>query len=303
MQAVTGRVDEVSPVPPARPAESAIRSERPPARESAPTAVQTPSSIPEPTFWGTRVEPAIPLADAARFLNRTSLFRAQWQYRRGKRSEEEWAEFAHRELEPLLERLLAESAREHVLEPAGVFGFFPANSDRDSIVIFDADGTTEVARFSFPRNRGFCLADFVVPIGERRRDVLAAFVTTVGARVSRREHELFEAGRYLDYLHLHGLAVELAEAAAEWMHARLRALLGLAQDDDPDPARIRKGHYRGCRFSFGYPACPDLSNQRALLDLLGADRIGVTLTETLQMVPEYSVAAVVLHHPGARVSP
>ncbi len=258
--------------------------------------------IPAPPFFGTRVEPDLPLGEVAAYLSRVSLFRGQWQYRRGRRTEEEWRRQANEELEPLLQDLLARYGREGVLRPAAIWGFFPANSDGEHLVVFEASGAREVARFHLPRRGGRSLADYVLPLDQGRRDVIGVQVVTVGPDVSRRAAALFTQGRYVDYLHLHGLGVEMVEAAAEWTHRRIREALGLAAHDDPDPQRVIRGAYRGCRFSFGYPACPDLGGQTALLDLLGASRIGVTLTEGLQMVPELSTSAVVLHHPDARVA-
>jgi len=130
--------------------------------------------------------------------------------------------------------------------------------------------------------------------------VLGFQVTTCGAEASRREKILFDAGEFTEYLYLHGLSVEIAEAAAEYLHRRSREDWGIAGEDAPSPEEILRKGYRGCRYSFGYPACPELADQRPLLDLLGADRVGVALTETLQMVPEQSTSAIVFHHPRAR---
>jgi len=159
------------------------------------------------------------------------------------------------------------------------------------------------ARFAFPRQRHAphrCIADYVRPGPSAEPDVLGLLVATVGELVSRREQRLFEAGDYREYLHLHGLAVEVAEATASWLHALMRRELGIAGSEQPGPrTRVRQG-YRGARYSFGYPACPDLSQQVQLFELLRPERIGVQLTESHQMVPEQSVSAIVIHHPQAR---
>lgn len=260
-----------------------------------------PAPIPIAPFFETRVEDPVPVHEVSAFISRVSLFRGQWQYRRGRRTEEEWREYADTKLEPLLKDLLAQYEREGVLRPAAVWGLFPANSDGESLVIFDVSGKHEVARFHLPRLGGRSLADFVRPVAEGVPDVLGVQVVTIGPEVARRETALFEQGRYLDYLHLHGLGVEMVEATAEWTHHRIRQALGIAGEDDPDPQRVVRGAYRGCRFSCGYPACPDMKGQKALVDLLGAERIGVTLTEEFRMVPELSASALVLHHPEARL--
>ncbi len=292
----------VDPAPARRPGARPPEAGSPaPAETRAPPIVRV-VEIPTPPFLGTRVEPGLPLGEVAAYISRVSLFRGQWQYRRGRRTEDEWRRQVAEELEPLLQDLLARYGREGVLRPAAIWGFFPANSDGEHLVLHDASGEREVARFHLPRREGRSLADFVLPAREGRRDVVGVQVVTVGPDVARREAALFGQGRYVDYLHLHGLGVELAEAAAEWTHRRIREALGLATHDDPDPQRVIRGAYRGCRFSFGYPACPDLAGQVALLDLLGASRIGVTLTDGLQMVPELSTSALVLHHPDARVA-
>ncbi len=268
-------------------------------REAVPPVAQ----VPRPEALGTWVEPAIPLAEVVRYVNRTSLFRGQWQIKRGKMSDEEWRRKVEAELEPMLQERLARYAAEGVLMPAGVWGVLPANADGDDVVVFGPDGRTEVARFSFPRQAvapQLCLSDWLLPLSDGRRDVLGIQVATAGAAVSRREAQWFANNAFTEYLYLHGIGVELAEATAEWLHRRIREALGIADGDASDPTGILKKGYRGCRYSFGYAACPDLSAASRLLELLGADRVGVSLTDTFQMVPEQSTSALVFHHPNAR---
>lgn len=272
-------------------------------RAGVPEVVPPVSEVPRPAAYGTWVESSLSLPEVVRYLNRTALFRGQWQIKRGDLSDDAWRRKVEVELEPMLQERLARYAAEGVLAPAGIWGLLPANADGDSVVVFQPDGRTEAARFRFPRQASaphLCLSDWLLPISDGRRDVLGIQVATVGAAVSRREAEWFAADGYSEYLYLHGIGVELAEATAEWLHRRVRQALGIAGDDAPDPTGILKKGYRGCRYSFGYAACPDLADSARLLALLGADRIGVSLTETLQMVPEQSTSALVFHHPKAR---
>jgi len=272
---------------------------RPGAREDVPPVDAPPAS----PFLGMRLESPLPVEEIARYVNRVSLFRMQWQFKKGKMTDDEWRRLVEGQLEPMFQERLHRYVAEGVLRPAGIRGFLPANAHGDTVIVFDPDGAREVARFAFPRqpeSPGLCLADYVLPLSGGVRDVLGFQVVTCGPEASLREKALFDAGEFTEYLYLHGLSVEVAEAGAEVLHRRLREDWGIAGDDEPDPeAQLRKG-YRGCRYSFGYPACPDLADQRPLLDLLGADRLGVALTETLQMVPEQSTSAIVFHHPRAR---
>lgn len=255
--------------------------------------------VPRPEFVGTRVERQISVAEIVPYVSRISLFKRQWQHRRGKRTEAEWQKEAKEKLEPLLQELAEKYEREGVLRPAAIVGIFPACSEGEYLVVFDEAGGREAARFWLPRIKGRSLADYVLPSSSGRLDFVGCQVVTIGAEVAKREAQLFQSGKYLDYFYLHGLAVEMTEAVAEWAHARLRVALGISAEDDADPQKVIRGAYRGLRFSFGYPACPDLRAQGLLLELLQADRIGVSLTEGFQLIPELSTAAIVLHHPHA----
>ncbi len=300
LRAMEALASGAPPVPPARVATPCPEvPPRPGTREEVPPV----EAVPPVPFLGMRVEDPLPIEEVARFVNRTSLFRMQWQFRKGNRSDAEWQRLVDGQLEPMLhERLLRYSA-DGTLRPAGIRGFLPANADGDSVVVFAPDGAREVARFAFPRQARpphLCLADFVLPLASGTRDVLGFQLATCGAAASAREKALFEAGEFAEYLYLHGLSVEIAEATAELLHHRLRKDWGIADGDVPDPAAVLRKDYRGCRYSFGYPACPDLGGQVPLLRLLGADRVGVSLSPTLQMVPEQSTSALVFHHPRAR---
>jgi 5-methyltetrahydrofolate--homocysteine methyltransferase len=256
-------------------------------------AVQPPS----PPFVGTQVIHAPPIEEIARFVDRKSLFRAQWQFKKGKMDEEAWSRMVAERLEPMFQEYLRRYYDRGVLKPQGVIGLFFANAVDNKVTLYDKNGE-ELAVFSFPKLKGgLCLADFVLPEDSGQRDVLGALVVTLGQRLGLEEKKLFEASRYTDYLFLHGLGVELTEALAQWAHKKVREALSISAEDDQDVAGILKGRYRGGRFSFGYPACPNLEDNKALLAILDAKRIGVHLTESLQMVPEQSVSALVFHHP------
>jgi 5-methyltetrahydrofolate--homocysteine methyltransferase len=190
-------------------------------------------------------------------------------------------------------------ASEGLLEAAVIYGYWPAHSEGNAILVGDpVDPRRVIARFDFPRQkrgRHLCLADYVRP----DQDVIALQIVTMGSRIDAAAAELFAGNAYRDYLELHGLSVQLTEALAEYWHTRVRDELGIGGQDAPDMAGILKQRYRGERFSFGYPACPDLSQQQPLCELLGADRIGVTLSEEFQLDPEQSTSAIIFHHPEA----
>ena len=259
-------------------------------------------AVPPPIapFIGTQVIENPPIEEIAKFVNRTSLFRAQWQFKKGKMSDEEWNRLVVEKFEPMFQEYLARYHQRGVLKPRAIIGFFYANSDDNKVTIYDKDKKA-LASFSFPKVKGgLCLADFVLPEQSGQNDVIGAFVVTLGHRLSAEEKRLFEASKYTDYLFLHGLGVELTEALAEWAHKKVREALSISAEDDKDVGGILKGRYRGGRFSFGYPACPNLEDNKSLLGLLDAGRIAVYLTESLQMVPEQSVSAFVFHHPEVK---
>jgi 5-methyltetrahydrofolate--homocysteine methyltransferase len=195
---------------------------------------------------------------------------------------------------------------EGLMEAAVVYGYFPCVSEGNDLVLLHHDGDlagTERARFTFPRqrrDRRLCLADFFASRGSGRTDVIALQLVTMGSKVAQRAGELYAANAYRDYLELHGLSVQLTEALAEMWHARVREDLGLRAEDDPDLAGILRQGYRGSRYSFGYPACPDLEDRRTLVELVDPSRIGVELSEELQLHPEQSTDAIVVHHPEAK---
>ncbi|WP_029605935.1 methionine synthase [Kozakia baliensis] len=257
---------------------------------------------PEPPFWGARVIEATPNA-VLPFLNERSLYQFQWGFRKQGRSLDEFMAYAKQELRPVLKRMLDLTAAENILRPQAIYGYWKAAGEGNNLVIFEEDGVTEAARFTLPRQPredGECIADFVHDIDAEKRDVIGLQVVTVGQKASDLAREWFEGNRYQDYLYLHGLSVEMAEAMAEYTHKRIRAELGFAGDDDRDMEKMLAQGYRGSRYSFGYPACPRLEDQEPILKILGADRIGVSLSDGYQLHPEQSTSALVVLNPLAK---
>jgi 5-methyltetrahydrofolate--homocysteine methyltransferase len=260
--------------------------------------------VPKPPFLGTRVLEQVPVKALLPYLNENMLYQFHWGYKKNGRSLGDFLAWAGKELRPILADLVEETEAERVFAPKAVYGYFPAAGDGDSAVLFDPeDHAREIARFELPRQdkaSGLCIADFLRDIAEPERDVIGMQVVTVGQRASDVAREWFAADRYNDYVRLHGLGVELAEALAEYVHKRFRSELGFGHLDARDRAELIKQGYRGSRYSFGYPACPNLADQRQLLALLDASRIGVELGDEDQLWPEQSTSAIVLHHPQAR---
>ncbi|MBB2203966.1 methionine synthase [Gluconacetobacter takamatsuzukensis] len=255
-----------------------------------------------PPFWGARVLEATPDA-VLPFLNERSLYQFQWGFRKQGRSLDDFMGWARQELRPVLRRMLALAAEQDILRPQASYGYWKAAGQGNDLILFAEDGTTEVARFALPRQPredGACIADFVRDVDDAARDVIGLQVVTVGQKASDMAREWFEANRYKDYLYLHGLSVEMAEAMAEYTHKRIRAELGFAAEDDRDMAKLLQQGYRGSRYSFGYPACPKLEDQEPILKLLDAERIGVSLTDGYQLHPEQSTSALVVLNPQAK---
>ena len=260
--------------------------------------------VPDPPFWGARVIEAAPKAIVP-FINERSLYQFQWGFRKQGRSLEDFLGWAKQELRPVLRRMLALTEEQRILRPQAIYGYWKCAGQGNDLVLFEPDGTTEACRFTLPRQPkqdGECIADFVRDIedGPLARDVIGLQVVTVGQKASDMAREWFEDNRYQDYLYLHGLSVEMAEAMAEYTHKRIRAEWGFSDSDDRDMEKMLQQGYRGGRYSFGYPACPRLEDQVPLLRLLGAERIGVSISDEWQLHPEQSTSAIVLHHPRAK---
>ncbi|HLM55356.1 MAG TPA: methionine synthase [Pyrinomonadaceae bacterium] len=259
--------------------------------------------IPRAPFYGSRVVDSIPLGDVFAFVNETALFKGQWQFKQGRRSAEEYRALVAEKVRPVYEELKERSKRERLLVPQVVYGYFPAQSEGNDLIIYEEDARTERVRFTFPRQpagRRLCLADFFASKESGRVDVAAFHLVTVGRRASEYAQELFRSDNYADYLYFHGLSVESAEALAELWHKRVREELGIAGRDAAELNKLFHQGYQGSRFSFGYPACPDLEDQTKLFELLRPERIGVELSEEFQLVPEQSTSAIVVHHEEAR---
>ncbi len=262
-----------------------------------------PVEIPSAPFFGSRVVREIPLKTVFDYINPIALLRGQWQVRRGKMSAQEYDALVKDKFEPILAELQQRCIAEGLLQPQVIYGYFPCNSENDDVIIFDESGTREIERFTFPRqaegNRR-CISDFLAPLASGERDVIGMSIVTVGRRATEISKHLFESDKYTDYLYFHGLSVETAEALAEYWHKVMRGELSLAADDAKDISALFRQEYRGSRYSFGYPACPNLEDQTKLFHLLDPSRIGVSLTEEFQLVPEQSTSAIVVHHPNAK---
>uniref|UniRef100_UPI000653B818 vitamin B12 dependent-methionine synthase activation domain-containing protein n=1 Tax=Streptomyces sp. HNS054 TaxID=1662446 RepID=UPI000653B818 len=264
--------------------------------------VATDVPVPAPPFWGTRVVKGIQLKEYASWLDEGALFKGQWGLKQARTGEgPTYEELLETEGRPRLRGLLDRLQTENLLEAAVVHGYFPCVSKDDDLILLDEAGN-ERTRFTFPRQRRgrrLCLADFFRPEESGETDVVGLQVVTVGSRIGEETARLFEADAYRDYLELHGLSVQLAEALAEYWHARVRTELGIAADDPRSLDGMLRTEYQGCRYSLGYPACPDLADRAKIAHLLRPQRIGVHLSEEFQLHPEQSTDALVVHHPEA----
>jgi len=260
-------------------------------------------SIPKAPFFGSRIVKGIPLADYVGMLDERALFMGQWGLK-GARGEYE--AMAESEGRPRLRSLLNDVQSQGWLEAAVVYGYFPCVSEGNDLIVLHHEGPNEGqerVRFSFPRqsrDRRLCLADFFAAKDSGKVDVVAFHVVTMGNTISKAANELFAANAYRDYLELHGLSVQLTEALAEHWHARIREELAVRDEDSADLQGILDQGYRGSRYSFGYPACPDIEQQTQLCQLLEPERIGVELSEEFQLHPEQSTSAIIVHHPEAK---
>lgn len=260
-------------------------------------------AVPTPPFWGPRMIESLPLKALLPYLNERMLYQLQWGYRKEGRSFEEYLDWAGRELKPILLSMVERSERENILRPQAVYGYWKCAAEGDSLVLFEEDGRSEITRFTLPRQSGgdkTSITDFVRDISDTERDVLGLQVVTMGQHCAEVARQWFSENRYQDYLYLHGLSVEMTEAMAEYTHKKIRAELGFGHEDERDFEKMLQQGYRGSRYSFGYPACPNLEDQVPILKLLGATRIGVEISDEFQLHPEQSTSAIVLHHPKAR---
>ncbi|MEB3173479.1 MAG: vitamin B12 dependent-methionine synthase activation domain-containing protein, partial [Cyanobacteriota bacterium] len=292
-----------------------------PGDEPAATAVpEEPALV--PPFWGSKVltESDIDLQQVFAYLDRNALFAGQWQLRKSQeQSRADYEAMLAEKAEPVLQQWIERCLGEQLLTPRVAYGYFPCGRLGNAVVLFDphgmASGTPpqaaggELGRFALPRQRSgnrYCIADFYRDLDIRSdgtlqaTDVIAMQAVTMGEQASAFAQELFAADRYSDYLYFHGLAVQMAEALAEWAHARIRSELG-----HPDPVAmplrdVLAQRYRGSRYSFGYPACPNVGDSRQQLLWLDAERIGLSMDESEQLHPEQSTTALVALHSQAR---
>ena len=286
----------------ARPAAGA--DDRTEAENQARSDINTDGPVPEAPFIGTEVIKGIPLADYAAYLDERALFMGQWGLKPARGGAgPSYEELVETEGRPRLRMWLERMQTEGLLEAAVVYGYFRCVSSGNDLIVLGPDGKAEAERFSFPRqrrDRRLCLADFFKPQDSGQTDVIAFQLATMGTRVSLATGELFAKNAYREYLELHGLSVQLTEALAEYWHARVRSELGIADADPEDLDGFFRVGYRGARYSIGYPACPDLADRAKMVRLLEPSRIGVELSEEMQLHPEQSTDAIVVHHPEAK---
>jgi 5-methyltetrahydrofolate--homocysteine methyltransferase len=260
---------------------------------------------PTPPFWGPRIIARSPVAALTPFVNERMLYQFQWGYRKDGRSLSEYMDWAKGELRPILKRMVDIVVEQDILIPQASYGYWKAAGEGNDLVLFEEDGVRECARFTLPRQAEGdrrCVTDFVRDIsdGPDRRGVVGLQVVTMGQQASERARDWFGEDRYQDYLYLHGLGVEMAEAMAEYVHKRIRAELGYASEEARDMEKMLQQEYRGSRYSFGYPACPNLQDQEQILALLDAGRIGVEMSDEFQLHPEQSTSALVMLHKQAK---
>jgi len=293
--------------------------------ERSPVVTDAPN-IPAPPFWGVRVRRDYDLREVFRYINETALFKNQWQLKTA--SQADYVRLVEEKFRPILMSLQDEVAASGLFEPKAVYGYFPAQSEGNDVVVYQVPSpesrvpsaaelrsagqpgaavptqAVELLRFTFPRQkdgRRLCISDFFAPKASGKMDVIGLSLVTIGAKATAETQRLFEGGEYTKYLYLHGLSVETAEALAELHHKKMREELGLAGDDAPEIRDLFHQKYRGSRYSFGYPACPHLEDQTRLFALLKPEEnVGVRLTSAFLLEPEQSTSAIVVHHPGAK---
>ena len=281
--------------------------------ERSPVVGDAPN-IPTPPFWGVRVRKDYDLRELFPYINETALFKNQWQLKTA--SQSDYVRLVDEKFRPILHKLEDEVVGAGLFEPKVVYGYFPAQADGNDVIVYSAEGqnsagqpmaavpTQELLRFTFPRQREgrrLAISDFFAPKASGKMDVIGLSLVTIGPKASVETQRLFEGGEYTKYLYLHGLSVETAEALAEFHHKKMREELGIAGDDAAEIRDLFHQKYRGSRYSFGYPACPNLEDQTKLFALLKPEEnVGVRLTSGFLLEPEQSTSAIVVHHPGAK---
>jgi 5-methyltetrahydrofolate--homocysteine methyltransferase len=265
--------------------------------------VETDNEVFTPPFLGSKVVKGIGLDEIAEYINETALFRNQWQYRPNEGETD--ADFKDR-IRPLLREQLGAAKSGGYLVPQVVYGYFPVNADGNDLIVWTDDTrTVEKTRFHYPRQKVapyMCIADFYRSVESGEKDYAAFHIVTMGSPVSEKAAELFAENKYNDYMVLHGIGVEMAEALAEYWHHRIRTEWGYVDQDGPSLAGLFRQQYRGGRYSWGYPACPDLEDNATVAELLEAGRIGIEVSEETgwQYQPEQTTSAIICHHPKAK---
>jgi len=272
--------------------------------ERSPVVADAPN-IPVAPFWGVRVRTDFDLREIFPYINETALYKNQWQLKTA--SQEDYLRLVEEKFRPIRKQLEEEVIRSRWFEAKAVYGYFPAQSEANDVIVYEpTEGvpSSELLRFTFPRQkegRKLSIADFFAPKNSGKMDVIGLSLVTIGGAASQETQRLFESGEYTKYLYLHGLSVETAEALAEYLHKKMREEWGIAGDDSAHIRDLFHQKYRGSRYSFGYPACPNLEDQAKLFRLLHPEEtVGVRLTSGFLLEPEQSTSAIVAHHPSAK---
>jgi len=286
---------------------AAVDEETGPVFAERSAVVSDAPSIPTPPFWGVRVRKDFDLREVFQYINDTALFKNQWQLKTA--SQEDYARLVEQKFRPIKMQLQEEIIASGIFEPRVVYGYFPAQADGNDVIVYEetqagAPAPHELLRFTFPRQREgrkLCISDFFTPKSSGKMDVIGLSLVTIGSKASEETQRLFEGGEYTRYLYLHGLSVETAEALAEYLHKKMREELGIAGEDSSHIRDLFHQKYQGSRYSFGYPACPNLEDQTKLFALLHPEEnVGVKLTTGFLLEPEQSTSAIVVHHPQAK---
>ncbi|MGC8625463.1 MAG: vitamin B12 dependent-methionine synthase activation domain-containing protein, partial [Phycisphaerae bacterium] len=260
-------------------------------------------AVPALPFYGSRVVKDIPVDAVFPYIDEVALFRGQWQFKSGIMPRDEFRQWTESHVRPIYNRIKQKCRDMNLLQPQVVYGYFWVQADKNDLIVYAEDKKNERLRFHFPRQIGrkrWCLSDFFRPVESGEMDVLAMQCVTAGPDVAPFEKQLFEKGDFTEYLYIHGIGVQIAEALAEMWHKRVRQELGIADKDGATMRDIFACHFQGCRYSFGYPACPNIQDETALFELLDPMRIGCTLSENWMIQPEQSTSAIIVHHPEAR---
>jgi len=295
---------------------AAVDEETGPVFAERSAVVSDAPSIPTPPFWGVRVRKDFDLREVFQYINDTALFKNQWQLKTA--SQEDYVRLVEQKFRPIKLQLQEEIIASGVFDPKVVYGYFPAQADGNDVIVYETKKSNpdnhkghegpqrkaELLRFTFPRQREgrkLCISDFFAPKSSGKMDVIGLSLVTIGSKASEETQRLFEGGEYTRYLYLHGLSVETAEALAEYLHKKMREELGIEGEDSPHIRDLFHQKYQGSRYSFGYPACPNLEDQTKLFALLHPEEnVGVKLTTGFLLEPEQSTSAIVVHHPQAK---